>query len=35
MEKNKPEDEELRRFRTEAATLLNVEDQSERVPTSK
>ena len=34
-EKNKPEDEELRRFRTEAATLLNVEDQSEQVPTSK
>ena len=29
MEKNKPKDEELRRFREEAAKLLEVEDQSE------
>jgi tetratricopeptide (TPR) repeat protein len=35
MEKNKPEDEELRRFREEAAKLLKVEDQSEPVPLSK
>ncbi len=35
MEKNKPEDEEPRRFREEAAKLLKVEDQSEPVPMSK
>jgi hypothetical protein len=27
MEKNKPQDEELRRFRAEAAALLSVKDQ--------
>ncbi len=27
MEKNKPEDEELRRFRTEAAALLGVSEK--------
>jgi hypothetical protein len=35
VEKNEPEDGQLRRFREEAATVLKVEDPSEPVPTSK
>jgi tetratricopeptide (TPR) repeat protein len=35
MEKNQPEDDELRRFREEAATLLNVENPSKTIPMSK
>jgi hypothetical protein len=35
MNKCKPEDEELLRFREEAATVLKVEVRSEPVPTSK
>lgn len=35
MEKNKPNDEELRRFQGEAAKLLKIETQSKPVPKSK
>jgi tetratricopeptide (TPR) repeat protein len=35
MDKNNPSDEELRRFREEAAKLLKVEDSSKPVPKSK
>ena len=35
MEKNQTKDEELRRFREEAAKLLKVEDQPKSVPKSK
>ena len=35
MDKNRPKDEELRRFREEAAKLLKVEDQSKPVTQSK
>ena len=35
MDKNSPNDEELRRFREEAAKLLKVEDPSKPVPMSK